>query len=315
MADIWFYDFELNLLHIDSAYSSVDWLIKFNGIGTFEAHFPINSPVTKLCMEHSYLIAVQGENQAVITGKKAASDLTLYGRTPNWFLSKRVTPKFSKMDNSPEYIAKTYVAKAMADVSNFKLMRTTGFTKNIKFWRNVYNPTIKVVSECLERVNAGHKMWFDFNEKKIVYRAIKPKETGLIISRTNLNAQNISYTEDFQNCANGGFYATTDETTGETTWTEIASDKTGLYRWIDVLGGDNEPDAQASLKTRKWEKNIKFDVRGLKYGVDYILGDIVTVKSEFGGYRRSDKKQITEVNIWYENGNSGEKPVFSDIEL
>lgn len=315
MADIKFYDFELNLLHIDNAYSSVDWLLKFNDIGTFEAHFPINSPVTKLCMENEYIIAVQGDNQAVITGKKASSDFALYGRTPNWFLSKRVTPNFSQMYYSPEFTAKQLVAAAMADVSNFKIVRASGFTTKIRFWRNVYNPTIKVVSECLARVSAGHKMWFDISEKKLKYCAVKPAQRNIIISRTNMNALNITYTDDFQDSANGGYYQVTDETTGEMTWTEIASDKTGLYRWVQVLGGDNEYDAEASLKTKKRKRNVTFDVRGLKYGTDYALGDVVTVKSEFGGYRRTDKKQITEVNIWYENGNSGEKPVFSDTDL
>lgn len=315
MADIKFYDFELNLLHIDNAYSSVDWLLKFNDIGTFEAHFPINSPVTRLCMENEYIIAVQGDNQAVITGKKASSDFALYGRTPNWFLSKRVTPNFSQMYYSPEFTAKQLVAAAMADVSNFKIVRTSGFTTKIRFWRNVYNPTIKVVSECLARVSAGHKMWFDISEKKLKYCAVKPAQRNIIISRTNMNALNITYTDDFQDSANGGYYQVTDETTGEMTWTEIASDKTGLYRWVQVLGGDNEYDAEASLKTKKRKRNVTFDVRGLKYGTDYALGDVVTVKSEFGGYRRTDKKQITEVNIWYENGNSGEKPVFSDTDL
>lgn len=315
MEDIKFYDFELNLLHIDNAYSSVDWLLKFNGIGTFEAHFPINSPVTRLCMENEYLVAVQGDKQAVITGRKAASDLTLYGRTPNWFLSKRVTPNFTLMYYSPEFIAKKLVEAAMADVSNFELIRTSGFTDRIRLWRNVYNPTIKVISDCMGRVSAGHKMWFDIGEKKLKYCGIKPADTGLIISRTNLNAQNLSYTDDFQDSANGGYYAVTDETTGELTWTEIASGKTGIYRWMEVLGGDNEYDAKASLKSKRRKKDVKFDVRGLKYGKDYELGDIVTVKSEFGGYIRSERKQITEVNIWYENANAGEKPVFSDTDL
>ena len=266
-------------------------------------------------MENEYIIAVQGDNQAVITGKKASSDFALYGRTPNWFLSKRVTPNFSQMYYSPEFTAKQLVAAAMADVSNFKIVRTSGFTTKIRFWRNVYNPTIKVVSECLARVSAGHKMWFDISEKKLKYCAVKPAQRNIIISRTNMNALNITYTDDFQDSANGGYYQVTDETTGEMTWTEIASDKTGLYRWVQVLGGDNEYDAEASLKTKKRKRNVTFDVRGLKYGTDYALGDVVTVKSEFGGYRRTDKKQITEVNIWYENGNSGEKPVFSDTDL
>ena len=197
------------------------------------------------------------------------------------------------------------------DVDNFVVERTSGFTNSINFWRNVYNPTSKVVSECLDREKAGHTVYFDFENKNWVYKALKGKNTDVVFSRGKFNASNISYVEDFKEYVNGGFYEFIDGETDESSWEEIASDKKGIYKWMGVLGGNSLSDAKDSLLTRKWKKDIKFDVKDMKFNKDYHLGD--KVKTEIGDFKRYDEKYISAVNIWYENANSGEKPVFKDV--
>lgn len=313
MNDITFYDFDFNPLCIENAYSSVDWVIKLNDIGTFEAHFPINSTVAKVCLENDYVVVTQGDLHAVITGKRAANDFTVYGRTPNWILTKFITPNFTGRNGTIEALSYEIVREAVHSTGRFLYYRVGGFKNKIDFWRNVYNPTFKVISECLARENAGHKVWFEPSSRKWCYKAIKPRDRGLVISKNNLNAYNITYSEDFQNHVNGGFYEVVDEETGESSWQEIASDKTGIYKWMGILGGDCLTDATESLKTRKWEKDTKVDVKDLKYGVNYNIGDIVTICTEIGDFRKTEKKIVKEVNIWFENGNSGERPVFGDV--
>ncbi len=313
MEDIRVYDFDLNLIHIENVFSSVDWVLKFNDIGTFEAHFPLNARIVDLAMKNNYLIVAQGDKQAVITGKSAVGDFALYGKTPNWILSKRVTPNFTGMTGTIEEICANLVTTAFSDVSNFVVSRNSGFTNSINFWRNVYNPTIKVISECLDREKAGHTVYFDFKNRNWVYRAIKGKETETIFSEGKLNVYNIEYTEDFQDHINGGFYEVIDELTGENTWEEIPSEQTGIYKWMGVLGGNTLSDAKDSLNTRKWDKNIKFDTKGIEFNKDYFLGDRVSVKTKIGNFERTERKYVSAVNIWYDNANSGEKPVFSNL--
>jgi len=313
MQDIRVYDFNLNLIHIENMISSVDWVIKFNDIGTFEAHFPLNAKIVPIVMKNDYLIISQGDNQAIVTGKSAISDFTVFGRTPNFILSKRVTPNFTKKTGTIEKISAGIVSDAFLDVENFVVKRVSGFTNEINFWRNVYNPTFKVISECLDREKAGHKVYFDFENKKWVYTAVKGRNTGIVFSKGKFNASNTSYYEDFQEYVNGGFYEVIDEETGESIWEEIASEKEGIYKWMGVLGGNTLSDARDSLKSRKWNKNIRFDIKDMKFNKDYFLGDRVKVKTEIGDFKRYDEKYISAVNIWYENANSGEKPVFADI--
>ena len=70
---------------------------------------------------------------------------------------------------------------------------------------------------------------------------------------------------------------------------------------------------QKTVLSRKWKKDVKFDIKDFKFNKDYHLGDKVKVKTEIGDFKRYDEKYISAVNIWYENANSGEKPVFKDV--
>ena len=311
MNDIRFYNFDFELLDIENKFTYINWTLKYNDIGTFEAHFPINSKILKMCLENDYLIAVQGDNQAIITGKQAGEKLILYGRTPTWLLNKRVTPKFTKITGTPEEICAKLVTEAFSDVENFEVERFENDFDEISFWRNVYNPTEKVVSECLDRIEAGHKVVADIKNKKWIYKMQLGTEKPVVISEENKNAYNDSYTEDFQDHVSGGWYESySDADDGTSEWVYIESDKTGIYKWIGVLGGSSQSEAEESLKTRKWKKEIKFETNNVKYGVDYNLGDTVKVQICYGNFKKTLSKRIKGVETIFENGVYTENPIF-----
>ncbi|MBE7053745.1 MAG: hypothetical protein E7391_05650 [Ruminococcaceae bacterium] len=311
MDDIRFYDFDFNLLNIENKASYINWTIKYNGIGTFEAHFPIKSKILKTALETDYLIAVQGENQAIITGKQANEKLVLYGRTPNWLLTKRVTPKFSKITGTPEEISRNIVEDAFSDVENFKTEKYENSFEKINFWRNVYNPTEKVVKECLDRIGAGHMVIADVKNKNWIYKMQMGKVRDLIISSTNKNAYNETYTEDFQDHVNGGWYESyAEDDSGSSQWMYIESDKEGIYKWIGVLGGQSESEAKDSLNSREWEKEISLETKDVKYKKDYFLGDTVKLKVCFGNFKTTISKKVKGVKMEYENGIYTENPIF-----
>ena len=68
MEDLRFYDYEFNLRHIEPLAESVNWQMYYNGIGQFEAYFSYDSDVVALLTSEPYLVVVQGERQALITG-------------------------------------------------------------------------------------------------------------------------------------------------------------------------------------------------------------------------------------------------------
>jgi hypothetical protein len=313
MHDLRFYDFDFNLLAIENKFTYIGFLKKYNGVGTFEAHFPITSKILKLALENEYLLVVWGPHQAIITGKQVNTKLILYGREPTWLLTKRVTPKFSSVTGTPEKICADIVREAFLDVENFEVERYENEFEKIKFWRNVYNPTEKVVSECLDRIGAGHRVYADIKNKKWVYSMQMGSERELIISSANKNAYNDSYVEDFQDHVNGGWYESyTENGDGESEWKFIESPKKGIYRWIGVLGGESENDAKASLDTRKWEKEISVETKNLKFDTDYSLGDTVKLQVCFGNFKTTLTKKVKGVELICENGIYTENPVFAD---
>ncbi len=320
--DIRFYDFEFNLLWIEHKIISTDWYIKYNGIGTFEGHFELNGNKVRTAFENDYIVAVQGDFQAVITAKQiCGNELILYGRTVNWLLSKRVTPNFStyrlEIGINAEDIARWAVENAFADVENFVIADKVGLDCDKHFWRNVYNPTSEVVADCLDNACAGHELKFDRDTKTWVFRIYKGTELPLIISVENKNVYAMEYSEDIQNYCSQGWYEkiVSGDDGEESVWQKLdsGSEKSGIYRWEGVLSGGSESEALSALKGKKRKKDCEAACSDLRYGADYALGDVVRVQFEFGEYKVSEKKRIVGVKVWSENNNCGEMPVFADV--
>ena len=93
---LFIYDFEFNLLLTEPDIMKSRWLIYYNDVGTFEAHLPVTSELIKIINDNKYLVVCQRGLSAIVVGYEISNELVLYGRTCNWLLSKRITPKFEK---------------------------------------------------------------------------------------------------------------------------------------------------------------------------------------------------------------------------
>ena len=331
------------LLHIEHDIISSNWTVQYNAVGTFEAHFSLNSDIVPVIMQNEYLIAVQGDKQAILTGKQVSSDFAVFGKTLNWLLTRRTTAKFLQRTGSPEELAKQIAQEAFypADneraferVTNFEYLISASSGMTIDFWRNTQNETEKVVSECLDRANLGHRITLDIKRNKWVFEIIQGSALPLIISDSNRNAYNSEFTEDLQDYYTCGWFeadapksetqsdssGTTEETpsttedTSSTIWTFLPGDdpKSGIYCWEGVLSGRSESEAVSDLaKKSAIDQKIQANTRGLVLGKDYQLGDLVKFQFSAGSYLVTAEKRITGVNIWYENNNIGEQPVFT----
>lgn len=95
-------------------------------------------------------------------------------------------------------------------------------------------------------------------------------------------------------------------------WVHIPSAKTGIYAWETEITGTTEDAAQTYLTGCTIDKSIKTKTRGLIYGKDYKLGDMVRVEVQKGDFKFSGVKKITGVNLWYENNDVGEQPIMEE---
>lgn len=215
MEDIRFYDFEFHLLHIEHDFTAVNWDLKYNGIGTFEAHFPVSSGVVPVVMGNAYLVAIQGEKQAIVTGVQAGEDFAVYGRTLNWLLSKRTVGAFdTEATHSTDFYT---VAKHVTDeaftknqnypVPKFYLTSSAGLRDVGAFWRNTRNPAYDVIHDlCVRADNSGHKVTYSPSGKVWQLTLYHGRELSLMVSEANRNAAELTVSQDCLDFATDGWY-------------------------------------------------------------------------------------------------------------
>ena len=92
----------------------------------------------------------------------------------------------------------------------------------------------------------------------------------------------------------------------------LPSAQTGIYAWETALSGASEAEASEDLKKRGLKKQSSAKTRGLTCWKDYSPGDLVRVEVSKGAFAAAEEKRITGVNIWYENNETGEQPIFEE---
>ena len=326
ISDIRFFDFNFKLLHTENEFLSSNWTVYYNDIGTFEAHFDLNSDTLPVVMDNDYLVVVQGNLSAIIVGKKVENELIIYGRTCNWLLTKRVTDAF---DTTTDKIDTLLNAKVQEAFSDSPLVTESIFSNlpTLTASRDDKCETFSLVQECLQMANLGNTLEFDPVNSQWVFKILKGNENNpLVISTVNRNAYDISMESDLLNLCNQGWYKRQEQSDGESNivWEMVpeSSTQSGILRWETLLSATNESEALASIYNAQSTNKIQLKTVGVHFGnyedylcseCDYTLGDIVSVEWQSGNYKKRAKKRIIGVNLWYEPGNIGEEPIFEDV--
>ena len=296
------YDFGFDLLFLETKVNSTSWTLYYNGIGTFEAHLPLNSGLTELTAENKYLVVCEDDKAAILTGREIGDELILYGRTPNWLLEKRIAPKSESATGAAGEICAELVENAFSDVSDFEVL-TPPESDSITVERATYKSVFDAVSEYLSLCGMGHSLDFDRAENKWIFRIYQGEEMPLLISEANKNAFDTSASYDILDLADCGYY-------GENGY--LQGDKSGIYRWEAVLTDETEAEAAISLAKKKENAEISLKLRDLRLGRDYNMGDIVRIQIIKGNWRTTAKKRIKGVRITQKGGFFEEIPIFCE---
>lgn len=346
MRDIRIYDFEFNLLMVMCDVISSQWRLHYRGIGTFEGHFRLDDKITDVILSNKYIVVVQGNLQAVCTGKIVSDELVVCGRTVNWILTKRVRPPFKTSKifegqyTDPETILLYCLRLGLTEpplvddlgyeingtidenkkIENFILPQAIGAEKlQNHFWRNSANNLATLTEDLCKKLNRGYRVIFDIKNKCWRFEFLYPKENNILISDEAKTAYEVSYSEDLLNHAEAGWYSDikseSENTESEDLWHYIKNtDKKGIYLWDDVLSGVGKSEAEDELLKKKTTENIEAKLRDLKYGTDYEIGDVVSVYVRFGTFKRLSKYFVSGVNISMSVNESFEEPVLTLFE-
>lgn len=301
---IFVYDFEFNLLLVETGIIRSRWVVYYNDVGTFEAHFPITSELTKIVSENRYLVVKQHGLTAIVVGKELGDELVLYGRTCNWLLSKRITPRRTSSTAYSGELASEMVQNAFSDVSNFVIGDAPkGNEVDFECRQDiVLNP----VRDCLALSNLGHEICYNDKTKNWEFNILEGIESELILSEAHRNAHDTKISSDILDLATCGVY-----TSGDTS-TKITGDeaKTGIYRWEAINLGTTENEARITLEKLTEKNKISMTANAISWKKDYALGDVVRLQIIKGGYRTTEKKRISGVEIATRQGEYSEQPIF-----
>ncbi len=336
MRDIRIYDFDFNLLCIMTDSISSQWHIMYNGVGTYEGHFRLKDEISDIILSNKYVVIVQGEHQAICTGKIVDKELTVCGRTVNWILSKRVRPPFKTSEIYGEYtdaetillycLDKGFVNPPNIDsdglettsvnqkraVPNFIIPEQLGADKMTNhFWRNSANDIETLSVDLCNKLNRGHRVVFDVINKCWRFEFILPEENNILISKESKTAYEFEFSDDMLSEANGGWYSSyTGDDEERSSWHYINNEeKSGIYDWDCVLSSTNESEATDELFKKSETKKIQATLRNLKFGVDYKLGDILSVYYQYGGFISEQRYIVNGVDIKMTTTNSFEEPI------
>jgi len=305
---LYVYDFEFNLLLVETGIIKSRWVVYYNDVGTFEVHLPITSELTRIVSENQYLVVKQHGLSAIIVGKELGDELILYGRTCNWLLSKRITPEIGLSTVYAGSETAYMVQSAFSDVSNLVIGNAPdGYKAKFECRQG---ETIDAVRECLALVNLGHELCFDDKTNSWVFNILEGRENELILSEAHRNAFGTKISADILDLATSGVY--NKKTTSGYTSTKLAGDtgKTGIYRWEAMLSGETEREAKASLEKFTQKNKISMTTDEISWKKDYELGDTVKLQIIKGAYRTTEKKRVSGVEITTRQGEYSEQPIF-----
>lgn len=318
MESIWFYDFAFCPFLIIHDMTSVNWTLYANEIGTFELHTVVEDKVTEVLKEHPYLVAVQGDKQAIVTGWQLGEECIIYGRTCNWLLTRRITQACDQLSDTAENITRSLVAAAFADTEEMVLGEQTEAGDTVTYEQNRDKTTFEAVQSCLELSKAGHSILFDVEAKCWVYQVTYGQKLSLLLAEDNRNIYDSAYTETFLDYYNGGWFYEEQAEDGAghrpepvRTYCGGEEEAAGIFRWECMLEATTPLEAAQELAKQGKSRKASAKMRTLTFGKDYHLGDYIDLKVEKGGFSLTEEKQITGVHIWYESESCGEEPIFN----
>lgn len=338
------YDFDFNLLAETRHPISYEWDLEYNGIGSFEASFDIYSDFANVFSQNRYLLIEDDNAQAVCVGSKIKDKLYVYGRTPEWLLSKRVVLPFKTSEifgaeyTDPETIILYLLNNAYktphpvgedgtvdetavdtgAVCENLIIPEPVGFEKLTRhFWRNNANPLSDVIADLCALAGCAYKLRFDASQKCWRFSLYSGAQRDLVVSKSLKNAYDMSLTESLTETANGGYFEIYDSEETETKkygYVSGSSETTGMLKWDRVLGSASGlSEARNILMKYGVSQKTECEILGAAVGEDYNIGDIVRVQIEIGSFRTTLKKRVGGISIVSTSSQCSTNPVFTDV--
>ncbi len=282
MRDVFFYNFDFEPIKQASGCISLNVTKRYCGFGTAEIHFPISkTEIIEMLWENTYIICVAKDMQMIVTGWQLGEDIAIFGRTPEWLLTKRVIAPFSYAKKTPYEIANYAVQTAMGDFVDVTDVELTveEIDYSVKEPKTVYD----TVCGVLQSSGLGFKLEADIKSRKFTFSVYRGKELQLLISASNRTACNMSYTRDMQGLVD------------DCGWHQRELQDMG-----DWSASANSPGL-TSGKAENYFTYYKITTEGTRFGLSCEKGSYLYCDTEDGIWKVSEDKPTSK---WVYLGNS-----------
>lgn len=271
MNDVFFYNFSFEPLEQLSGFVSLNAVKKYCGFGTAEIHLPISkTEIIGMLMDNPYIICIAKNVQMIVTGWQLGEDIAIFGRTPEWLLTKRVVAPCEQYQKTPAEIAQYAVQTAMGDFAEVAGDVTFGdrMDYSAKEPKTVYD----TVCGVLKPLGLGFKLNADVQGKSFTFSVCRGQERSLMISTSNRTAFDMKYTRDIQDAVdNCGWY------------------RRELNNMGDWSASENSP-ALTSGKAENCFTYYKITTAGSRFGLTCTIGSYLFCDTADGIWKVTDDK-------------------------
>ena len=332
------YDRNLMRKGVIENHTSLQWHRKYYECGTFELHCPVTDENLKL-LQPGNIITIKGKKEAaVIRGDQSEEESTLVNEiVRNGFflpiyLGDRLTGPMYNFTGTVED-AMRYMISNASPIPLLQIAEGTGDETKITF-QATYKNVLTYMSKFARYIETGFRVVPDFRNKTMTFETYK----GVDRTKRQGKSPRVIFSESYNNL-NQAKHNYSDGTMK--TKVIVGGQGEGANRTYVTVGGGEGFDLREDFLDAKdinaeeltqTEYLEALRIRGLEYlaehaeienfeaeaeaavnftyGVDYDLGDIVTVQKKKWG--KTQHLRITEICEVYEYGGMYVVPTFGD---
>ncbi len=318
MSDVLFYDFDLNVMGVFARHISLNMTKKYSGYGTLELHFPRSEArLIELLSKGDYMIVDCEHGQAIVTGWRIDDDIAVFGKTPEWLMTKRAIADFKAEAMTGERAAYSAVQSGMGDFVT--VCAEKGLGSQADYETEGAKTIYDIVQDIVLADRLGFRLYIDFDDKTFNFEVYSGKESNALFSQSARTAHDAVYTREIEKKASGGVWY--EKKSVNSSGAEVREwvqtdfgDEVGARCWNAILSGiktDCEADAEAKRRYTAKE-HIECGVRRLEIGKDYDLGDIIRLQFEYEAFKKTMKRRVCAVEIYSDSNGFGITPILED---
>jgi hypothetical protein len=296
-------------------YISAIWTKKFYDVGNFEMHLAVNNPHLSYLVEDS-IIYNNGKYGVILYKQQTYNDVKILGCDLKGLMALRKVA--GNKNGNVETVIKNYVADSTSgsrafDLFSLKTNQNRGATIN---WAidGLSMLDIELKKIC-EANNIGYDVTVESNLLKFDILQGTDRTNEVTFSVDFKNIGDFDYSKDLLNSVN-----TVYNDNNATITEHYISVFSGLNRKEGIAKETGTSDeintkTNAYLVEKSAKENLSCEANNkLVYGVDYFLGDTVTLVVNVFGEILTTEKQITEVQEVYEKNNIRTIPTFGIVK-